>query len=237
MISIRRAIVPAAVVAALAVTLTMTPTGTRSGEVNVAGAGGIFNVPITSIKERRFRTVVQQKYDFSCGAAAIATVLTFHYNKPTKEKEVFKVMFKAGDQPTIRTKGFSMLDMKRYLDGLGYHSDGFRLKLERLHEIGVPVVTLVNIRGYHHFVVVKGMANGKVVVGDPAFGNSVMDQDKFAAIWSGTVLAIRDNPREARKQFNKAEDWNIRPRAPIGSGVGRTGVSSFTLDLPARVVF
>ncbi len=222
--------------AAFALALT-TPTGTRSGEVTVTGIGGDFNVPITSLKERRFLTVVRQQYDFSCGAAAIATVLTYHYNRPTGEEEVFKAMYEVGDQPTIRTQGFSMLDMKRYLDKLGFHSDGFRLKIERLHEIAVPMVTLVDIGGYKHFVVVKGMTNGRVLVGDPAFGILVMDRDKFEAIWNGTALAIRDKPYEARKQFNKAEEWSVHPRAPIGVGVERTGVSTFTLDLPGRVAF
>lgn len=208
--------------------------GALGGEVTATNVGGVFNVPIISMKEKRSWTVIRQQYDYSCGAAAIATLLSYHYARPTTEETVFKAMYEVGDQETIRVKGFSMLDMKRYLDGRGYHSDGFRLKAARLRKIGVPLITLVDIKGYKHFVVVKGMADDRVLVGDPAFGTSVMDLERFEAIWSGTVLAIRDKPHEARKQFNKAEEWSVRPRAPIGEGMDRSGLSSFTLYLPGR---
>lgn len=211
---------------------TAAPAAALGGEVNVSGIGGVFGVPVTSMKERRNMTVVRQQYDFSCGAAAVATLLSYHYGRPTTEEQVFRAMYAAGDKKTIQQRGFSMLEMKRYLDGLGYHSDGFRLKLERLQKIGVPVITLITTNGYTHFVVVKGMADGKILVGDPAFGVTVLDQATFETIWSGTILAIRDEPYEARKQFNKVVDWNVRPQAPVGNGVGRQGLSTFTLHLP-----
>ena len=208
--------------------------GALGGEVTATNVGGVFGVPVVSMKEMRSLTVIRQQYDYSCGAAAIATLLTYHYGRATTEETVFKAMYEVGDQETIRVKGFSMLDMKRYIDGQGYHADGFRLKAARLRQIGVPVITLVDIKGYKHFVVGKGMADDRVLVGDPAFGTSVMDLERFEAIWSGTVLAIRDAPHEARKQFNKAAEWSVRPRAPIGDGVDRSGLSSFTLHLPGR---
>ena len=217
----------------LAIGLSLMPTGASAGEVRAAAMGGAFEVSITSMRELRTSRVVMQQYDFSCGAAAVATLLSFHYNRPTPERAVFKAMFDKGDQAIIRERGFSMLDMKGYFERMGYHADGFRLKLDRLQAIGVPVITLVNINGYKHFVVVKGMDDGRVLVGDPAFGTSVMAKDYFASIWSGTILAIRDKPREARKQFNQQVDWKVRPRAPIGNSVARDGISAFTRYLPS----
>lgn len=217
----------------LAASLSLIPVGATAGEVTATAVGGVFGVPVTSMKELRTSRVVMQQYDFSCGAAAVATLLSFHYNRPTAEYGVFKTMFDKGDQAVIRERGFSMLDMKGYFESLGYHADGFRLKLDRLQAIGVPVITLVDIGGYKHFVVVKGMDDGRVLVGDPAFGTSVMDKDYFAGIWSGTILAIRDKPQEARKQFNQQVDWKVRPRAPIGHGVARDGISAFTRYLPS----
>src|SRR5208283_4171640 len=77
------------------------------------------NVPLHSIKQlklmRAFRTTWHQQYDFSCGSAAVATLLSFHYGRPTNETTVFKAMFAAGDQARIQVQGFSLLDMKRYL--------------------------------------------------------------------------------------------------------------------------
>ena len=38
---------------------------------------GVLTVPSQSFAELRFRDVVRQKYDFSCGSAAVATLLTY----------------------------------------------------------------------------------------------------------------------------------------------------------------
>jgi len=57
---------------------------------------------VRSIKEikfqRAFQRTTHQQYDFSCGSAAVATLLTFQYGRPTDESSVFKAMFVAGDQ-------------------------------------------------------------------------------------------------------------------------------------------
>ncbi len=208
------------------------------GEVMFSvGVGGAFSVPVTSMKEQRLFTVVEQQYDFSCGAASVATLLTYHYGRPTEEAEIFTAMYEAGDQQKIQVEGFSMLDMKNYLDATGFHSDGFRLTLEKMKDIGVPMITLIDIRGYRHFVVVKGIDNGKVLVGDPAFGMSVMSAVEFESIWSGTALAIRDDPPTFQQYFNIAEEWAVRPEAPIGEGRSEQGLGSFTVNLPDRSGF
>ena len=48
---------------------------------------------VESLKERAFRYTVRQQYDFSCGSAALATLLTYHYATPTDEEDTFKAMF------------------------------------------------------------------------------------------------------------------------------------------------
>ena len=60
----------------------------------------------------------------SCGSASVATLLTYHYDHPIDEQTVFTGMWQAGDQERIQTDGFSMLDMKQYLAGLGYQAEG-----------------------------------------------------------------------------------------------------------------
>src|SRR3982751_2740067 len=70
-----------------------------------------FRLPVTSMVGRRFGTVVRQQYDFSCGSAALATLLRYHYEDPQTEQSVFLDMFRDGDQDQIRRLGFSLLDM------------------------------------------------------------------------------------------------------------------------------
>ena len=117
-----------------------------------SGAGGSFNVPVVSLKEARFKTVIKQQYDFSCGSAALATLLKFHYDTDTDEQSVFKAMYDVGDQAKIKKLGFSLLDMKKFLQSIDLKADGFKLTLEKLRQVGVPAIALVETSGYKHFV-------------------------------------------------------------------------------------
>ncbi|MDN5849549.1 MAG: C39 family peptidase, partial [Nitrococcus sp.] len=189
------------------------------------------------LKQAKWETTIHQQYDFSCGSAAVATLLTYHYAMPTTEAEVFQTMFQAGNQQKIRAQGFSMLDMKRYLDSRGLHSGGFRLTLDGLTKIGVPAIALVSTKGYRHFIVIKGVTATEVVVGDPAAGTTVVPRTLFEQIWNGEILAARARIVTARAHFNTIEDWSVRPPAPLAQGISRTGLGMFVLSLPGRNEF
>lgn len=218
----------------LAALLSILMMSAEAGEVVLPATGGQISAPVVSMKEQRWQRVVPQQYDFSCGAAALATLLTYHYGRPTPEAVAFTEMYETGDPADIQARGFSMLDLHRYLTNLGYRADGFRLDLAKLEEIGVPAITIIDLEGYTHYVVVKGIAGDAVLVGDPALGSHVMSRDRFESVWSGAVLVVRDEVAEAREQFNLAADWRVRPRAPVHEGVGRDGLSSLSLHRPAR---
>src|SRR6056297_952276 len=103
-----------------------------AGSVMVPGIGGDVRVNVTSFENRRFETVMRQQYDFSCGSAAVASLLSFHYQDRVTEHDVFVEMFALADEQKVRQDGFSMLDMKRYLEARGYQADGFRMPLTGL---------------------------------------------------------------------------------------------------------
>lgn len=203
-----------------------------AGQVHILGAGGSITYPVKSLKEARWDSVIRQHYDFSCGSAAVATLLTYHYEMPHEEAVVFKTMFEDGDQDKIRKKGFSMLDMKRFLDSKGLHADGFRMDLNQLVKIGVPAIALVNTQNYKHFVVVRGLRGDSILLADPAQGSIAIPRQQFEEIWDGTVLAARGKLQVARQNFNTLRDWEAWPTAPISQGVDRSGLGMFVLSLP-----
>ena len=188
---------------------------------------GSYAVPIKSIKEQKFSATVRQQYDFSCGSAALSTLLTHHYNLAVTEDKVFEQMFLNGDQVKIRAEGFSLLDMKRYLGSLGFESDGFEEPLEKLVAANLPAVVLINQAGYNHFVVVKGVRDGRVLIGDPAGGARAMTQAAFEAAWvNGVLFVITELPKElqAAVAFNSPADWNASPSAPLRRLIGADGL-------------
>ncbi len=208
-------------------------TSSFAGSISIPGLTGsaTFQVDVPSKKELRQQTVIRQQHDFSCGSAAVATLLTYHYDMPTPEKRVFEAMFKAGNKAKIQTQGFSMLDMKRYLDSRNFNAGGFRMTLDQFIKIGVPGITLINTKGYKHFVVVKGIEGDRVLLGDPAAGTVVVSRETFKGLWNGAVLAARNHIKVARSHFNDKNDWHAWPGSPVSNGVTPASTDSIALPL------
>jgi uncharacterized protein len=190
--------------------------------------GGAYTLPVTSMKAARYRAMIRQQYDFSCGSAALSTLLTYHYGFKVSEETAFVAMFEKGDQPKIRREGFSLFDMKRYLESHGFQADGFEAPLDKLHSAGIPAIVLINENGYNHFVVIKGVRDGRVLIGDPSGGTRAMAQAAFELLWTNGILFVISNRQEIAK-FNDPAEWNALPRAPIAHGINREGLAGIVM--------
>lgn len=203
--------------------------GVPASTLELSGvSGGNYSIPVTSLREARFKATTRQQYDFSCGSAALATLLTHHYGHPVTEQAVFEEMFARGQPEKIRQEGFSFLDMKTYLNAHQFQADGFELPLDKLLESGLPAIVLIAEKNYHHFVVVKGLRDGRVLLGDPSSGTRAMVRQAFEPIWVNKLLFVIHN-RQAQAQFNRAMDWQVAPRAPLADGLNRDNLGHTTL--------
>lgn len=210
------------IVRAMASALLGVSTMLHAGEIGIQGAGGNFTIRVDSLKEQRWRATVKQRYDFSCGSAAIATLLTFHYEQPAREDDIFREMIAQGDAAKIRSQGFSMLDLKRYLDGRELDTDGFKLTLDQWAQLAVPGVVLLNMQGYRHFVVVKGIRGDRVLLGDPSRGAVSVSRAAFESWWNGVGLIARARARVARAGFNRPRDWSSWSQANLEAALDRS---------------
>jgi len=177
-------------------------------------AGGNAEIYVMSWWAIPFRTVVRQRYDFSCGSAAIATLLNHHYQHPMDERQSFAAMWRVGDREAIRKQGFSLADMRAFLISEGYRAEGFKLSMDQLSQLKRPVIVLMDLEGFKHFVVIKGMQGGQVMTGDPMLGIVKYDARDFERYWNGIVLAVLQTPKRVRPVYNLATDWNPWSRAP-----------------------
>jgi hypothetical protein len=191
--------------------------------------------PVRTIKElklrRAFKRTLHQQYDFSCGSAAVATLLTFQYDRPINETAVFTSMFATGDQAQIRSKGFSLLDMKHFLDANGYQADGVKASLETLAKVGVPAIALISDHGYRHFVVVKGLRENRVLIGDPALGARILMRRDFERARVGDIFFVIRSNRDIA-QFNSVADWSNTLTAPLSTAVDRHSLGLELLTIP-----
>jgi predicted double-glycine peptidase len=200
-------------------------------QVSVVDGGARYGLKVTSLRDIPFRTVVRQQYDYSCGSAALATLLRHHYGLEVDESGVFRDMYAHGDQAKIRKLGFSLLDMKRYLEHRGLHADGYRATLDQMETAKAPAITVVRIGAYRHFVVIKGVRGDQVLVGDPALGLKIYSRAEFSKLWNGVIFAIHGSEIQ-RVAYNRDEEWSPWALAPLGRRLSDGSLSAFTRDLP-----
>lgn len=216
------------VAAALAFSSVGVSAQSQTTPVRLSHGTAEYSLGIVSYRDIPFRTVVRQQYDYSCGSAALATLLRFHYGRDVGEADVFQAMHRAGDKEAIERVGFSLLDMKRYLEAHGYKADGFRMSIEALEEAAAPAIVVVEQRGYRHFVVVKGIANGRVLVGDPALGLKTYDFEEFGEMWNGVAFMVSD----AADRFNRDEEWRPFAKASPETAIPSGSLASMTREMP-----
>lgn len=159
---------------------------------------------VMSMKELKFKNVVRQNTDFSCGAASLATVLRYFYeDKDVSEESIVNWLLEYGDVDKIRQRGFSLLDLKTYAEDKGYMAGGYRVDPSQLHNLNVPVIVLLDIGGYAHFVVLKGVRNRTAHIADPVLGNRKISMPDFTSSWNGLLLAVQGKKREGESNYTR----------------------------------
>ena len=185
-----------AMVAALACLVTSACAAVPEGEATPVWIGAMtptgptLAVSMTSWKDKKFENLVRQRTDFSCGAAALATIFNFAFGRTTTEQQVLVNMLRVADPDVVRQKGFSLLDMKTYAQSLGYQAEGYRVDYATLRKLEVPSIALLDIRGYKHFVVIRRAWDDRVAIGDPAIGNVIMTRTRFEQAWNGVLFVV-----------------------------------------------
>jgi predicted double-glycine peptidase len=155
-------------------------------------------MPVRSLMELRNQGVVRQQWDLSCGAAVVATLLTYQLGSPVTERQAALGMLRTGNAQLVRARlGFSLLDLKRFAASRGFEAAGFgSLTLDELVAMA-PVVAPIRVFGFAHFVVVRGRIGDRLLLADPAFGNRTMTTKTFVDSWPsriGFVIYPRGEP-------------------------------------------
>jgi len=176
----------------------------------VLPGGTVVRKRVMSMREMRYVKLVPQETDFSCGAASLATILKYGYGMDVSERDVIAGLMKVSDPKVAEAKGFSMLNIKNYLETIGMRGKGYRVDPELLVNVKVPTIALLDIKGYKHFVVLKKTTEDKMYVADPALGNKILWRDEFlkAWSWSGVIFAVLG------KGFDK-DSVLLRPQEPL----------------------
>ncbi len=159
----------------------------RAANVSV-GSGTRVELPLRSLKDLRDEGLVRQRFDYSCGAAALATILRYGFGDEVTERDILTELFEllSEDEEGLRRKeGFSLLDLQRVAQARGSKAQGFRLEPQFLSKLAGPVIVFIQPRGYKHFAVLRGVRGDRVYLADPSRGNVRMPAYTFLDGWLG----------------------------------------------------
>lgn len=186
---------------------------TASADAVLSSYGVRMHARVKSLYEIRHNRVVLQKWDQSCGAAALSTLLTYYLDVPTDETSIIADMVRHGDPLRVRQRrGFSLLDLKRYVQRRGYRGRGYgRLSLAELAEFKTPAIVPIKAHGYDHFVIFVSMVGNRVVLADPAYGNLTLTGRQFERTWQHGIGFMVFRGDVGRAQHAPQLD----PRLPI----------------------
>jgi predicted double-glycine peptidase len=148
-------------------------------------------VQVKPAVEQQFRGIVKQAYDYSCGSAALTTLLNGYIGQKLTEQQTMNGLLKYGEYDRIvERRSFSLLDMKRFVTALGYNSGGFKAQFSDLIKLDKPAIVPIAYAGFKHFVVFKAYRDGRVFVADPALGNLSFSAYHFQEIWDNNTVFI-----------------------------------------------
>jgi len=156
-----------------------------------------------------------QSSDYSCGAAAVATLLTYYFDDPVAEPAVMDAVLKslpAADQKDRKKQGFSLLDLADYVTARGYESAGFRLTLGQLQKVQLPVLVHLSVLGDRHFVVLTKIRGDQIYLADPSRGNLRLPVDDFASEWTNIALVVTKPGRTAPPSTADSDDDEVSDR-------------------------
>lgn len=169
------------------------------------------SVKIKPALQDQFRGIVRQAYDYSCGSAALTTLLNGYVGTQLNEQQIMNGLLEYGERDKIiERRSFSLLDMKRFVNALGLDSGGYRGEFEDLVKQGQPAIVPISYAGFKHFVIYKGYKDGRVYIADPALGNISFDQERFKQIWENNTLFLINIAPEKRQNFLALKEADLR---------------------------
>ncbi len=164
--------------------------------LSVAPGGAPQALRMEPFSELKYRHIVRQAYDYSCGSAALVTILNYYLGLPVTEQQSMEGMMAKGEKDKIiERRGFSLLDMKRYLASIGVDSAGFHAEVADLLTLEHPAIVPIEYGGFKHFVVLRGVRDGLVFLADPSAGNIIFPLREFATLWDRNTLFVAYPPK------------------------------------------
>ncbi len=165
-------------------------TSIYGGEVHIKKGDVSINRKIKTYLDFKNENLERQKYDYSCGSSALATVLRHFYGENITEREILEwvldfkgIKRKKLEQLEDTAFRLSFLELAEFARSKGYKPLALAINMKNLKKLKVPAIVFVKIRRNEHFTVYRGTDRNFVYLADPSFGNVKIRIDKFKEIF------------------------------------------------------
>ena len=148
---------------------------------------------VRSWLELRNRNIVMQRRDYSCGAAALATLIRYHWGDSATETQLIREVVRMLTPKEMKERiqnGLSLTDLRRLAVRTGYQATIGRLDFQKLRKSKVPLIVGIVVDDFDHFVVYRGTDGYYVYLADPARGNVRTPIPKFLKQWQKNLALV-----------------------------------------------
>lgn len=157
---------------------------------------------VKNARQLRNQYVVMQQRDFSCGAAALATVLNYYWGENVSETALLLIIANLLSREELEDRvlnGLTLTDLKNVAQLGGYTAVLGKLSIEKLADTKLPLVVAITVNDYDHFVVFRGMDDEYVYIADPIYGKKKELIETFAEQWQQNAILAVIKPGESPK--------------------------------------
>jgi len=164
-----------------------------------------FERRVRSWQELKQRNIVMQKQDYSCGAAALATVARYYWGDPVGESYFLSTIVGMLTQAELEDRvenGLTMTDLRRAAVKRGYTASIGRLSYQELTESKVPLIVGITVGDYDHFVVYRGNDGYYVYLADPIRGNIRVPAWQFVEQWQKNAVLVVAKPGQGVREHS-----------------------------------
>jgi predicted double-glycine peptidase len=161
---------------------------------------------VWSYKELAQRQIVMQQFDFSCGAAVLATVARYYWGDKATEEQFLDLLPKLKlTEVQLKDRienGLTLTDLRDLANLAGYQASMGKVKLEELRQSRVPVIVGVTVNKHDHFVVFRGVDHRFAYLADPIRGNVRTPIPEFLKQWQKNAILVIAKPDAKVKDIN-----------------------------------
>ena len=158
---------------------------------------------VKNARQIRNENVVMQQRDFSCGAAALATILNYYWEENVSETYLLVLVAKLLTKEELRDRvanGLSLMDLKRVAQAGGYTAIVGKFSIERLGESKLPLIVAITVNEYDHFVVYRGRDENFIYLADPIRGKLRVPVATFVEQWQKNAILAVIKPKSKPNQ-------------------------------------